>query len=301
MVSTYAYKAFGLNINSYYRLIGPLPGDGQIDIEIIDDGTIDETEINHFPGSYYCVNEENIVLHVEDIGKFTISGGNKIKVKQNKATNPELISIYILGSCFGALLLQRGMIPIHGSALVENGKCFIVTGDSGAGKSTLSAALRKSGSMFMADDISAVRFVDSEEIEVLPAYPQQKLWKDTVEAIIGENSTLTKIGGNRDKYYYPVNNHFYSSPLKLSAIFEIKLYDSEDVICNELSGIEKLNTLICNTFRTKFVNNRTFSKDFFMMYGDIAKRIPIFRIYRPAHKYTVDELVSYIKISLNKL
>ena len=37
----------------------------------------------------------------------------------------------------GALLMQRKILPLHGSAIAIDGKAYAFVGDSGAGKSTL--------------------------------------------------------------------------------------------------------------------------------------------------------------------
>ena len=53
------------------------------------------------------------------------------------------VRLYLLGTCMGALLFQRKLLPLHGSAVVINGKAYAFVGDSGAGKSTLAAAFSK--------------------------------------------------------------------------------------------------------------------------------------------------------------
>ena len=56
-----------------------------------------------------------------------------------------MFAFIFLGTCMGALLMQRKIFPFHGSAIAINGKAYAIVGDSGAGKSTLASAFLKKG------------------------------------------------------------------------------------------------------------------------------------------------------------
>ena len=36
----------------------------------------------------------------------------------------DIIRLYILGTCMGAILMQRKILPLHGSAIAINGKAM---------------------------------------------------------------------------------------------------------------------------------------------------------------------------------
>ena len=71
--------------------------------------------------------------------------GNKIIVSPLDEIDEDVIRLYILGTCMGAILMQRKILPLHGSAIAINGKAYAIVGDSGAGKSTLASAFLKKG------------------------------------------------------------------------------------------------------------------------------------------------------------
>ena len=56
----------------------------------------------------------------------------------------------------GAILMQRRLLPLHGSAIAINGKAYAIVGDSGAGKSTLASAFLNKGYQLISDDVIAV-------------------------------------------------------------------------------------------------------------------------------------------------
>src|SRR5690606_10479084 len=108
---------------------------------------------------------------------YRVRDGCEIAVSPFEDADPGLVRLYVLGSCMGALLLQRRMLPLHGSALAIDGKAYVIVGPSGAGKSTLAAALAARGQRLISDDISPIRWQEDEALpSVVPSYPQQKLW-----------------------------------------------------------------------------------------------------------------------------
>ena len=48
-----------------------------------------------------------------------------------------------LGTCMGAILMQRKILSITWQCSSNNGKAYAIVGDSGAGKSTLASAFLK--------------------------------------------------------------------------------------------------------------------------------------------------------------
>ena len=67
----------------------------------------------------------------------------------------------------GAILMQRKVFPLHGSAIAINGKAYAFVGDSGAGKSTLASAFLNKGYQLLSDDVIAVSLSQDENIHLL--------------------------------------------------------------------------------------------------------------------------------------
>ena len=68
------------------------------------------------------------------------------------------IRVFLLGSCLGALLHQRGVLALHASAIETDQGAVLFMGDSGMGKSTTLQAFIKRGYKMLADDITRGRF-----------------------------------------------------------------------------------------------------------------------------------------------
>ncbi|RYD05670.1 hypothetical protein N752_07175 [Desulforamulus aquiferis] len=162
-----------------------------------------------------------------------------------------MIRLFLLGTAFGGLLIQRGILPIHGSAVVIDGYSVLFAGVTGAGKSTLLAAFRKQGYSFLTDDVAALTMDRNGIVWVHPSYPQQKLWRDSAEITGVNTSTLTPfyIGSNNEKFAVPINSGFCESAMPLAAVYELIWGKCEAVAITPLSNIEKMTVLMDQTYR----------------------------------------------------
>ena len=136
-------------------------------------------------------------LTVEGIGRMRIHDGVRIAWhRQGEEVSDQDLRTFLLGSAVGALLIQRGMLVLHGNALVKNGQAIVCLGHSGAGKSTLAYALMQQGWRLLADDLVAI----TPDGLVLPGIPRIKLWEDAAVAFGLEPKTLTPIRQGIHKY-----------------------------------------------------------------------------------------------------
>ena len=136
-------------------------------------------------------------LSVEGIGRFRITDGERIGWQHaDTGVSDQDIRTFLLGSAVGALLIQRGMLVLHGNALEKDGLAIVCLGHSGAGKSTLAYALMQQGWRLLADDLVAV----TPEGRVLPGIPRIKLWHDAAKAFGLDPAALPPIREGMNKY-----------------------------------------------------------------------------------------------------
>jgi hypothetical protein len=136
-------------------------------------------------------------LTVNAIGRFRITDGDRIAwQRQDDSVSDQDIRTFLLGSAVGALLIQRGMLVLHGNALEKNGQAIVCMGHSGAGKSTLAYALMQQGWRLLADDLVAI----TPQGRVLPGIPRIKLWHDAAKAFGLDPEALPPIRQGMHKY-----------------------------------------------------------------------------------------------------
>ena len=297
------YKAFGLKIISDI----PLPElqitnnqRDQIDV-FIEIKDLSKRWEQLIPVSQTYLVKENLVLfRIYDTAIFSIENGNRIVVSPVNGFNEDKIRLFILGTCMGALLIQREIVPLHGSAIEIDGKAYAVIGESGAGKSTLASAFLSQGYKLLSDDVIAVTFSQNQTPFVIPAYPQQKLWQTSLDQFEMEASNFRPIIEREAKYAIPVSTKFSSEVLPLAGVFELCITENENVEIKKINGLEQLHILFQHTYRNFLIELLDLMEWHFTTSTQLIKSVDVFRVNRPASRFTAHELVSLILNTIQK-
>ncbi|MEL7567611.1 MAG: hypothetical protein AAGU27_22415 [Dehalobacterium sp.] len=250
--------------------------------------------------AYYQAGKNQLLFHIKNVGSYYIANGKEIIIDSAPNAEIRVIRLFLLGSAMGVILFQRGIFPIHGSAVAVNEYCFITTGIRGSGKSTLAAAFKERGYSVLTDDIAAVAF-DQEGVPwVYPSYPQQKLWKDSLASMGHEVSSLSSIYGRIDKYAVPIKDQFCEIPKKLAGIYEVRKENCQNVSLNRLSGMDRLATIMNNIYRWTFVHGLNLNEAAFRYSAALAKQVSVSRIIRPDGVFSVEDQANLIESDLPK-
>ena len=199
-------------------------------------------------------------LTVEEIGRFRVSGGATIAwSREHGSVSDQDLRTFLLGSAVGALLIQRGMLVLHGNALEKDGRAIVCLGHSGDGKSTLAYALMQRGWRLLADDLVAI----TPDGLVLPGIPRIKLWHDAAKAFGLDPGALPPIRQGMHKYLLMGQEiRRAEQPTPLSALYRIQQRRPNDRPAsagddNPIQPIlsQKANTLMLRNqaFRPRFV------------------------------------------------
>jgi hypothetical protein len=293
------YTAFGITIHSAIKLPPLQPVtllntdscDVQIELGRVDKSEFMQSEKNGF---YTQSAPDQLRFHIPDIAWFQISAGNKVVIEPDNNSDEDSIRIYLLGTCLGIIMHQRNHLVIHGNAVRFDDHCVIFAGKSGNGKSTLAAAFLQRGRQLLADDLAVI----NAKCEVLPSYPQIKLWHDTAEKLNIDISTLTRIRLQIDKYAYPIQDSFCNIPLPVKAIYILNHHNQDDFIFESINGINKFNPLKNHTYRINHLDGLGLKAQHLKLCSQLANQIEVTRITRPNAKFQLDKLVDLIEADL---
>ncbi|OGT36452.1 MAG: hypothetical protein A3F11_11715 [Gammaproteobacteria bacterium RIFCSPHIGHO2_12_FULL_37_14] len=242
-------------------------------------------------GVFFQVNETMLWLHVPKIARFLVTQGQHITIDPIADADEDSIRIFLLGSCFGALLMQRSLFVLHGSAIQVGNYSFSIAGPSGVGKSTLSGAFLNRGYSILADDICAV----NQTGEVLPSFPQIKLWADAAKKLKIDTSSLKKIRPSIEKYALPLDSHFQPAPLALKMIYILNSHNKSELNIMNLTGAKKLQPLRNQLYRLNYLKNIVQESVTLQQCGFIANRVGLVKISRPESGFSLDKLVNSIE------
>lgn len=309
MISTenkIVYRAFGLNVTSELALPELLQlnrGDEipDIDIEIVVSDLSDEWERLEVKNGVYTVVGNKIIFNIPNVAIFCIQEGKKIIISPAIGSLIDEIRLYVLGSCMGALLLQRKVLPLHGSAVAIDGKAYAFVGESGVGKSTLASAFLNRGYHLLSDDVIAVSYNSDQQIPmVTPAYPQQKLWQESMDHFGMDSTRYQPLFQRETKFSVPVSKKYVSNPLPLVGIYELVKSEKDRIEIHRIPRLESLPVLYHHTFRNFLVHRLGLTSWHFEMTAMLTNQLNVFRLQRPESEFTAPDLVSLILTTINK-
>ncbi len=235
--------------------------------EVRGSGVLFEAAVNDF------------LFKFKGIGRYRVQNGRRIIIQPEGEALPAEIRLVLLGSGIGALLHQRGMMAIHGSAITDGKQTAIVSGQSGVGKSTLAAGLHELGYSVIADDISVIGLNGKQQFIVEHGIPHLKLWKDVL-AHLNQADDLAKVRPQLDKYRKPIPVLEEEAP-RLSKIVILNPSNSTDFSYSEILGREKFHLLRTNTYRLQFIDKMNQTEAHFRNLSQLVNSIQMFHANRP--------------------
>lgn len=293
------YHVFGLNIASSLPLPAPAIFDLKPDVTIGYGDTPSALTAPQITGVRFQVAPGEFLLRVDNVARFLVQRGDRITISPEPGGNKDDILPFLMGSVMGAMLQQRRMLVLHGSAIVANGESMVFCGLSGVGKSTLAAGLHKRGYPFLADDLCAISLVNGHPA-VIPGFPRLKLWADTLQRLDTNAENLQKIrwGTELEKFFLPVTQtQTISVPVR--SVYILETTSNGIIEVNPLLGNEKIDPLIDNSYRLRFLEGMGSKKDHFKQCATLAAGAGVFRIRRPKRGFLLEELMDLLEESFN--
>lgn len=238
------------------------------------------------------IGEDTVWLNVTDVGRFLIENGNRVTIEPCPEVDESTLKLYLLGSCLGAILHQRGNLVLHATAVRIDDGVALIAGSSGAGKSTTAAVFHQKGFQVIADDVVAI---DQNQL-VIGGVPQIKLWEDALHQLDLAKDGLELIHHQVQKYSFPIRR-YEDVHLPVKAIYFLSS-DNEKIEqgfeFHPLEGMDKFNCIRENTYRSNFMEGMGLKPFHLAFCGRIANRIVATRIVRPNRNFTAVQLVDRI-------
>ena len=291
---SYLYTAYGLKIESCIPCPELSPGNGPPDVTIRYGAVMDSLAGAKDRGAWYQATPEQLLISIDGVARYLVTGGKEIVIERAPNAKDDEMRLFLLGSALGALLHQRGLLPLHGSAIEANGGCVAILGDSGSGKSALAGGFLKRGYRIMADDICVVSVDGGSAPLVFPGYPQLKLWADTSGKLREDTKSMPKVHPTLEKYGLPLQKEFCQTLLPIHHIYVLETNNTREFELTSLKGIEKLMAIINNTYRLFFIDGLCIKATHFKQCVEVAKNAVVSRVTRPCEPFLLDELAENV-------
>jgi len=162
--------------------------------------------------------EENLYLRWEHVAGYKANSGKFLTVMPF-CEDPNLISLFTVSEALGLILFQKNYFLLHASSVQVGAEAWCFMGAPGAGKSTTAAAFIKAGCKLLSDDLTAISFGNNNASYVLPAYPQLKIWNNTVKGLHYDEADLQPVSEGINKFSFQPKSGFLHHPVKLGQVF----------------------------------------------------------------------------------
>lgn len=293
-----SYRAYGLCITSDIRLpeLLPCPDDEPGDVCIRRGPVpVDGSAVGPQVGPLSHATENALWLRIPGVARYLVRDGRELIYQPEEEADEDSVRVFLLGTCIGALLLQRGQLVLHGNAFEVDEGCAICVGSSGAGKSTLAARMLQRGHRIIADDVCAI----DPQGRAVPGMPRLKLWQDAAGGLDIETAGLRRIRPNMAKFHVPLGDTFQAEPLPVRAIYVLTPWNQDRFVITEIDGIAKFQALRTHSYRFRFVKGMNLGPPHLQQCSRLAADTPVVQVFRPRLGFDIDGLADLILIDLS--
>jgi hypothetical protein len=191
-----------------------------------------------------------VLYRIRGVAAYLVERGSSITISPELPREAPDLRLFLLGSVFGFLCHQRGVLPVHAAAVEIDGRAVAFAGSSGAGKSTLAAAFRRRGFRLLADDVTPIAM---DEMRFLPGLRRIRLWSDSARAAEWPTERLERCRAGLEKFSQAFDDGFVTAPLAPQALFHLSQAQSDEgsFMVNRLHGTTALKQLSRHVYRRR--------------------------------------------------
>jgi len=246
------------------------------------------------------VTPEEARFGLPGVARLLVRGGNEIIIERQPDADDEMIRLLLIGTGAALLLHQRGLLPLHASAVVTPAGAVLFLGHSGAGKSTLLGEFLRRGYPMLAEDLAAVRLDAEGRAWVEPGVQVTKLWADSA-AMLGQSTDgLPRVRPELEKFVFPVTAALVDAPAHLAAIYVLSSHNQPTIHLEERRDARKFNALLDHTWQKLVVKRMGLHGAHFQRAVAVANQARIVRVSRPEGEFRLTELADAVEADFTK-
>jgi hypothetical protein len=241
---------------------------------------------NHLPGAVeldpYCfATPTQYLLNIQGIGRYLVNDGREIVIDPDDTAPTLDVRGYLLGSIFVVLCQQRGLLPLHASAIAGKSGVVAFLADSGQGKSTLAAHLAQRGFRVLADDVCLVDATPPGSAMVIPTAPWLKLWRNSLENLGRGAEGLDRVFSEDDKYRLPLAPTLKPEPICKLVFLEGNDVSSVTTKIEEVPRVKAVPLLMNLIHHCHLLEATGQQEENFLRCGRVLSQAKAYRLVRP--------------------
>jgi hypothetical protein len=214
--------------------------------------------------------------------RFHYRKGQGVVMQRPAGVDDLEVAVFLNGSVYGAIAWLNGLVPLHASGVVHDGRVYAFTGNSGAGKSTLVMALAAQGMPLMADDVLVLDLSDPTAVMCLPGHKKVKLWPDAVD--LTEAAVTGPVRPEIEKVYAAPKAGYYPDPLPLAEVLFLDDTQRTATAITMLTGAERFTQAEAAFYRPHFCTLMEDKAGIFKVLARLASQVRFGTFNRPHDK-----------------
>jgi hypothetical protein len=234
-------------------------------------------------GQYHgTYNGRDLLVDIPAAGRFLVRGGKEILIDLAPSSDHNEVRAWLLGIAFGLLCHQRGITPLHASAVDVAGGCVAFVGESGDGKSTVVAALAQRGYPVICDDVCFLQVGINEDVQAWPGISRIRLCEDAKEALGYDGPGIERELHGDNKYCVPVTQpQNPTHPRRLLRVYQLDPTPSGAVKVTRLRGSAAIEVLMQNIYALRGAEHMGYKPHAFTVCAAAARDVQVFCFSRP--------------------
>jgi len=288
------YSVYGLTVGSEFDLPELLPAPPERDVDV----TIRLADLNPAVGSDTDPETQRVDatpdrcrLTYDSVGTFLIEEGHRIRCDPASlgGETHKIFRRVLENQAMTVVMLQRGLLVLHASAVVVSGAAAVFVGSRTAGKSTTTAAFHRRGHSMLADDVVAIRFEDGQST-VVPGVPQIRLSPEAADALELDPVCSYDRDWDTEKVYYPIEAQADATPL--GSIYSLE--DTDHISIEPFEGLTPFFELVTNTYAQGLLPDTRTTADHFGQCSQVVASTPVRLLRRPKRFDRLPEVVDLV-------
>jgi hypothetical protein len=219
------------------------------------------------------------LIRIKDIADFEIGEGRQIRVWPAPRAAYKDIEIFLFGPAWATLCHQRGMLPLHASAIITKKGITAIAGHSGSGKSTTAAVLTSLGYELIADDILPVSFNQHSIPGAWPYIQRLKLHRDLILQLAFTATELVSETIDKEKYFVRPKRTGENKWSRLERLYVLESdITASHFSIEEITGADAVSALVDQTYHFNFILGTRRLGEHLAFCTRLASKIPIYRL-----------------------
>ncbi len=222
---------------------------------------------------------EGWLIQIRGVADFEVIRGRQIRVWPAAGAAQKDIEIFLFGLVWATLCHQRGLLPLHASAIMTKDGIIAFAGRSGAGKSTTAAMMNSLGYELVADDMLPISFNKKAVPGAWPYMRRLKLAAGQIAQLALTPAELVSENLDKVKYFVRPNHIADDKWNRLNRIYllETDPVDSRTSI-EQITGAEAVRALVDHTFYFDFVLDSGLVRNHLALCTRLASKISVYRL-----------------------